>query len=66
MSKPDTKFRYFPTSHAAWAFMRECDRRGWSAGFPSLKPGPDGYSVEYTEAPGEHARVVGPFRPESP
>lgn len=32
----DTATFRFPTSRAAWNFMRACDARGFSAGFPSL------------------------------
>jgi hypothetical protein len=50
MAQSDSAVRYFETSSEAWAFMRECDERGISAGFPSLRPVEGkGYSVQYTE-----------------
>lgn len=43
----------FETRDAAWAFMRECDAKGWCVGYPQIArwPAPPTYSVRYYAAP---------------
>lgn len=40
---------YFPSSAIAWAFMKWCDSKGISAGYPSLEETEEGYGVMVAE-----------------